>query len=141
MEANQARTHTADSETKQFLFQPRCPGTLLSAFLPSSSTGFLLPRQSSYTLEFLRSRREKGSFPRDNDRRVLREEHPSRFRSDGMAAKKEYSRGKGRPREGKRRKEREEDVSRQKPANRQERETIAISASVHGVQRRRNART
>lgn len=143
-EANQARTHTADSETKQFLFQPpllelsrlRFSASFLLPFnLPRSPLPALTPRflcVSSFSgNRGIRQNssgpgREKGSFPRDNDRRVLRKEHPSRSRCGGERAR---SGGKEDKRERSR-----EDVRRQKPANRQESETIAISAFVRGVQ-------
>lgn len=133
-EANQARTHSGFGNEAISL-----PATLhrfyslpflTSASLFSLSLSLSCVRQQSSTVEFLRSQARKGNFPRDNDRNPPRETPFEEEDREGKQKKKERDREKKEERGTSR-------GERRKPAKRQESEMLAISASVHGVQRRR----
>lgn len=103
---------------------------------------------------------KKGVFLEITTGEYLEEEHPSRFRSggerggsrcrgrilsreweeDGWKVRAKMRKKARKRKEGGRRGKEKSSVEVEKPANRQERETIAISASVHDVQRRRETR-
>lgn len=140
--ANQARTHTADSETKQFLFQPRCAPfyslSSLSSWLPTNVPACLPAAFTCHPPPFASNRRARWNFSgRGREKGIfleitteaLQEEHPASKRmrqrkGEGNRVRKEENEESERERQAK------------KPANRQESETLAISAFVHGVQKR-----
>lgn len=88
--ANQARTHTADSETKQFLFQPRCAPfyslSSLSSWLPTNVPACLPAAFTCHPPPFASNRRARWNFSgREREKGIfleitteaLQEEHPA----------------------------------------------------------------